>query len=201
MSQIFSERLALLRSERGLTQEGLARALNGTRSTMSGYETSGKEPDFEMLCTFARFFGVSSDYLLGLSDEKNHVDHVFFGDAAGFSDAFDVLPEALRPLVGRCFRSFYMLIGRDVRLASGDQLDAYAELFETLQKCRSEIRSAAEQIAASSDPAAVSSLLSRQSRMKNSVSALLDQLLQNDIDAARGRIGDEASPSAGVSGA
>ena len=51
--QKFSTRLVSLRKERGMTQEELAKALNKKRSTYSGYETEGKEPDLETVCILA----------------------------------------------------------------------------------------------------------------------------------------------------
>ena len=66
--QKFSNRLISLRKERGLTQEDVAKIISKKRSTVSGYETEGKEPDLETVCVFAKYFGVSTDYLLGRTD-------------------------------------------------------------------------------------------------------------------------------------
>ncbi|AOY78145.1 helix-turn-helix domain-containing protein [Clostridium formicaceticum] len=64
----FSHRLKQLRKEKKLTQEDLAIQLNKTRSTVAGYETERKEPDYDTLKKIAEFFDVSIDYLLGHSD-------------------------------------------------------------------------------------------------------------------------------------
>ena len=69
--QTFSSRLIALRKEKRLTQEELANLISKKRSTVSGYETEGKEPDIETICFLAKFFGVSTDYLLGYSDEAS----------------------------------------------------------------------------------------------------------------------------------
>ena len=58
--QNFSNRLISLRKERGLTQEDLARLIHKKRSTVSGYETEGKEPDLDTVCWLADYFGVST---------------------------------------------------------------------------------------------------------------------------------------------
>ena len=68
--QKFSDRLISLRNERRLTQEEMANIINKKRSTVSGYETGGKEPEFETVCFLAQYFGVSTDYLLGRSDNR-----------------------------------------------------------------------------------------------------------------------------------
>ena len=65
----FSERLVALRKEKDLTQAEFARLCGKQRTTVSGYETEGKEPDFALLCQMADYFGVTTDYLLGREDE------------------------------------------------------------------------------------------------------------------------------------
>lgn len=67
----FQERLKLLRKEKNLTIEELAKNLGSAKSTISRYENGLREPkkDFlELLCTY---FDVSTDYLLGKTDERN----------------------------------------------------------------------------------------------------------------------------------
>lgn len=183
--QIFSVRLVSLRKERGLTQSEMAAAINKNRSTYSGYETEGKEPDFETVCVLARYFDVSTDYLLGFSDEKNHVETVFYNDKVNFERHFKALPAALRPTVAKCFDSFYLLLGRDMQLARPERLRVYQELLHTLQSLRADIRKAIESSGgAIADPVALSDLMAMQSQLKNEVSALLDKLMQADMEIA-----------------
>lgn len=61
----FAQRLKYLRKDLNLTQEDLAEKLSISRSTVAGYETERKEPDYTMLEKLADFFNVSVDYLLG----------------------------------------------------------------------------------------------------------------------------------------
>lgn len=65
---IFSQRLKLLRVQKGMTQLDLAKFLGVGRATIAGYETKGKQPDYEKLELIADLFNVSVDYLLGRSD-------------------------------------------------------------------------------------------------------------------------------------
>lgn len=60
----FSSTLKALREEKHITQEELASYLGITRSAVAGYETKGKQPDFERLILIAEFFNVTIDYLI-----------------------------------------------------------------------------------------------------------------------------------------
>ncbi len=183
--QIFSSRLISLRKEKRLTQEELASVINKKRSTVSGYETEGKEPDIETICVLAKYFGVSTDYLLGYSDERNHVEQVFYNDHVNFERHYKNMPAELRPIVGRCFDSFYLLLGRDMQLSRPERLRVYQELLHTLQSLRADIRKAIEASGgAITDPIALSDLIALQSQLKNEISCLLDKLMQADMEIA-----------------
>ncbi len=182
---IFSNRLIALRKEKRLTQEELAGVINKKRSTVSGYETEGKEPDIETICFLAKYFGVSTDYLLGYSDERNHVEQVFYNDHVNFERHYKNMPAELRPIVGRCFDSFYLLLGRDMQLSRPERLRVYQELLHTLQSLRADIRKMIEASGgAITDPIALSDLMALQSQLKNEISCLLDKLMQADMEIA-----------------
>ena len=70
----FGEKLKSLRTSKRLTQQDLADALGVGRATIAGYETKGKQPDFDKLKWLSDFFNVSIDYLLGLTNSKNIYD-------------------------------------------------------------------------------------------------------------------------------
>lgn len=67
----FGERLKQLRNEYKITQKQLAKTLGVGRPTIAGYETKGIQPSYETLNKIADYFKVSTDYLLGRTDEKN----------------------------------------------------------------------------------------------------------------------------------
>lgn len=180
----FSARLISLRKEAGLTQTDLAKVIDRKRSTVSGYEIEGKEPDLDTVCLLAKYFGVTTDYLLGFSDERTNTESVFYNDHVNFERHFKAMPAELRPIVAKCFDSFYLLLNRDMQLARPERLEIYQELLQTLQSLRAEIRKAVEASAGSSDPTALSNLMATQSQLKNEVSALLDKLMQADMEIA-----------------
>lgn len=64
----YSERLKELRLEKGLTLEQVASATKISRSAIAFWETGKRVPNVLAIITLARYFGVSSDYLLGLTD-------------------------------------------------------------------------------------------------------------------------------------
>jgi transcriptional regulator with XRE-family HTH domain len=65
----FGNRLRELRLSRELTQADFANAINLGESTISFYESDKRSPDYETLVKIARFFNVSTDYLLCQTDD------------------------------------------------------------------------------------------------------------------------------------
>lgn len=65
----FAERLLFLRKKDNVSQEKLAALLGVTRTQISDMENGKTGTSLERLVTLSEFFDVSTDYLLGLSDE------------------------------------------------------------------------------------------------------------------------------------
>ena len=67
------ERLEDLRKERKLTLEQLAEQTSLSRAALGSYEAdSTKDISHYAIVKLANFYGVTADYLLGLSEMKNH---------------------------------------------------------------------------------------------------------------------------------
>ncbi len=64
----FSERLKELRVEKGLSQMALASETGLTAAAIGFWELGKRVPNAEAVVTLAKYFGVSTDYLLGLED-------------------------------------------------------------------------------------------------------------------------------------
>ena len=62
-------RLKELRLDKGLKQSELANILMTTQATIGKYERGDLEPNLDFLKKLADFFEVSTDYLLGRSDD------------------------------------------------------------------------------------------------------------------------------------
>lgn len=66
----FGDNLRALIEERNLTQKELAKQLNLAPSTMGSYVQNTREPDFDTLKLLAKYFDVSTDYLLDFSSNQ-----------------------------------------------------------------------------------------------------------------------------------
>lgn len=64
------ERIRNLREDNDLKQEDLAKLLHCTQACYSNYENGRRDIPTEVLRTLARFYNVSTDYLLGETNRK-----------------------------------------------------------------------------------------------------------------------------------
>lgn len=67
---MFGQRLKELRTEFGLTQKELADKLNLTHATISKYEREELDPGKDVLIKLAKYFDVSTDFLLGEQNSR-----------------------------------------------------------------------------------------------------------------------------------
>ena len=58
-----------LRRSKGESQQDIADFLGVSRVTYTRYENGSREPDFDTISKFANYFGVSTDYLLGMDKQ------------------------------------------------------------------------------------------------------------------------------------
>jgi transcriptional regulator with XRE-family HTH domain len=65
---ILAERIKSLRKEKNLGQNALADALKISNASVSYWETGKQEPCASAIFKLAEYFGVSADYILGLTD-------------------------------------------------------------------------------------------------------------------------------------
>lgn len=66
------EKLKDLRLEKKLTLEELAAATGLSHSALGSYELDYKDISHNAISTLAQFYGVSADYILGLTENRNH---------------------------------------------------------------------------------------------------------------------------------
>jgi len=63
---ILGERLRALRLERRVSQTDMSKQLGISTIMISSYELDKRQPSYGVLVKLAAYFGVSTDYLLGL---------------------------------------------------------------------------------------------------------------------------------------
>lgn len=75
---MIGERLRLLREKQGKQQIEIADALGISRVTYNRYEKENREPNLETLIKIADYFSVTTDFLLGIKNEKQHLLNIYF---------------------------------------------------------------------------------------------------------------------------
>lgn len=77
----FSEKLKALRKKHGHTQSTLAHLLNVSQNAIYNWENGKREPNLDTILKIADIYGVSIDYLMGMSDkEESLCDMTTFHD-------------------------------------------------------------------------------------------------------------------------
>lgn len=107
----FGEKIKKLRNEKNWTQDFVANRLNISSPALSRYESGTCEPkDLAMVSEFAKLYNVTTDYLLGLSDEKETVttqsdDKEFVAFWEEYKDLDDADKEILKATLGAFSRA------------------------------------------------------------------------------------------------
>ena len=63
----------IIKKDAGLTQEKLAEIFKTKKATISRYETGTRDPKLDTLVDFADYFNVSTDYLLGRTENRKRL--------------------------------------------------------------------------------------------------------------------------------
>jgi len=66
---MFGQQIKKLRMLKNLSQVDLANKLNVTKQSVSNWENENIMPSVDMLIKIAKYFNVTTDYLLGLSEK------------------------------------------------------------------------------------------------------------------------------------
>ena len=65
------ERLRALRQEKHITQTEMSKRIGISKAMISAYELEQRQPSYAILIKLAAFFGVSTDFLLGLEKVRS----------------------------------------------------------------------------------------------------------------------------------
>ncbi len=67
---VFAKRVLSLRTEKGISQREMGEALGTSHVAVVYYENAKREPTLSIMKSYALYFDVSLDYLVGLSDSR-----------------------------------------------------------------------------------------------------------------------------------
>lgn len=88
----FNARLKQLRQKNNLTQSQLAEILGLKPTAISNYESQRNEPSFDKLIALSKYFDVTCDYLLGVTDSYLPIGgEVLDKDIVDFFDLYQQL--------------------------------------------------------------------------------------------------------------
>lgn len=116
MRSDFPRILTLLRKEKGVSQKNAANDLGVSQALLSHYEKGIRECGLEFVVRAADYYGVSCDYLLGRSPDRNgallSVEDIPEPDAAGKENVFQgsLLPTLNKKLIANSMNILYDLL-------------------------------------------------------------------------------------------
>ncbi|BCJ97690.1 helix-turn-helix domain-containing protein [Anaerocolumna chitinilytica] len=146
---MFDVRLKELRELKGLTQKDLAHKLNLTQSTIAYYESGKKLPTVDTLLSLAKFFYVSTDFLLGLSEGSNSPDTL---SQNNLNEATNYQTSTLTSEHRKILRYFDRLSTENKELIIGKMIELYkeqpidSEITRELERYRLELLSKNESV-------------------------------------------------------
>lgn len=97
---VFAKRLQQLLEEKEMTQRELAARAQVTDVTISRYLSGERKPRIEIINKIAEVLNVTTDYLLGRSDEKNPYNKKTLSSEEKYPDVTDV-EEAMEILLNQ----------------------------------------------------------------------------------------------------
>lgn len=133
---MIGERLSDLRKDRGLTQKELADALHLTKDNISAYEREYNEAPDNVKIAIARFFDVSVDYLLGLTDSPSAyakpLNCIYL--SKDFPDDAKIMLQTLARLIGLASRKSPKAVAKELARLEQSLLEQHTS--EAAQKSK-----------------------------------------------------------------
>ena len=136
MYKEIGERIKHLRISKKLTQDEVAHALNVKRETVTRWETGARDIKTEITILLSKYFNVSADYLLGLTENTStNISEIGISNKTGFSTStveniLD-LPIKLKIILDKIIKTVYNLMVKIINeLLKSDLLEKFEELKE-----------------------------------------------------------------------
>lgn len=98
---MIGQRLKELRKKKDISQDELSKILGITTSAVGQYETDVRNPSYEILINLSKYFCVSTDWILGLTNDETININVPKDYALFLSQVLteDISPEKLKMLI------------------------------------------------------------------------------------------------------
>ncbi len=134
MSSDFPRILTLLRKEKGITQKDAATALDISQALLSHYEKGIRECGLDFLVKCAKYYGVSCDYLLGLSPDRTGttitVDDIPEPEQMGKENTFrgSILPTLSKKLIANSLNILFDLLQKSPNNALITEISSFLML-------------------------------------------------------------------------
>lgn len=98
MDLAFHKNLSELRHRSGKSQRQVAADLGISQALLSHYENGAREPGLAFVCRVCDYYGVTADYLLGRSDNR---DAISMAEALALVDALRALTDQAESIIGK----------------------------------------------------------------------------------------------------
>lgn len=82
-----------LREEAGMTQKQLAEKIGNVQRNISNWESGNSQPDLDTIVRLAELFGVTTDELLGRTNEFGKIDDVTFHGSPLYDEETEKIAE------------------------------------------------------------------------------------------------------------
>ena len=119
----FAVKLKLLREREKMTQSDLAAKLEVSRGSISYYEKMDRIPDILFLAKVSDYFGVSTEWLLGFSEDLTPSSNRIYGESIA------------QEVTGLSFRSVSKL-NLDKEFGGNEYIDGLNKLIESEHLCK-----------------------------------------------------------------
>lgn len=132
MSTNFGKTVKKLRMQKNITQSQLAEILSVGRSTIAGYETKGKQPDYDKLEKLADYFNVTIDYLLGYSNDI-YLNNSALENNAQYKEEIISIDDELITLINKLENENYKFMCNKIELSKPTIIALKKSLYNILE--------------------------------------------------------------------
>lgn len=146
MSVAFSAKISMLRKEKDITQRQAAKDLGVSQALLSHYERGIRECHLDFVTRAAQYYGVSADYLLGLTENKHGLSNLYAPEPIETDD--ELIPKTvLRAVLDlsdrsaragdaavKLFCSYFSLAAKEYIFVSSTGTAELAPVFDTAKQ-------------------------------------------------------------------